>query len=374
VVVDQTRQAPFYRVQTAVFDAWLRRDCGVIVSLIDKRSGQQRVGYGRRRPSDYVDTARPDLALGVLQVFDEAPHGMSAWQMHEVQREQSLIAGGTSRVLEQGPARIVIATEHQVRGSRIEQRTTFYPDLPRIDYQTRVDWHERGGPDVGVPGLKVAFTAALREAEAWFETPFAAAQRPADGQESVALRWAWVGGAEGGIAVVNDAKYGYDALGDRLRLTLLRSSYSPDHDPDSGSHVIRYALVPTLGHWRNSDLVHVAHGFNQPLIARTARPTTSRAEQRNDASVALALPEDSSVVLAGIKAAESCPDTLVARLYESAGRSSDAALDLPTGWRVSEANVLEEPIRSLAVDGRCLALRLRPWEVRTLLLHRPSVR
>ena len=42
-------------------------------------------------------------------------------------------------------------------------------DLPRVDFETSIDWQEIGSPTAGVPNLKAAFTAQLEACDAWFE-------------------------------------------------------------------------------------------------------------------------------------------------------------------------------------------------------------
>ena len=358
-----TDDVPYLRIDTPAYRAYVRRDCGVIVGLRDLRAGREYVAFGMRRASDYVDTARPELALNVLQVTDERPHGMSAWQLHEVHTEQSLISGAETTVIETGPARCLLRVEHAMRSSRLVQRIAFYRDLDRIDFELDADWQEIGTPETGVPGLKAAFTARLHDCEAWFETPFAAVRRPADGQEVPALRWADVGGPEAGIAVLNDSKYGYDALGCRLRLTLLRSAYDPDAISDKGRHHIRYALLPHAGSWRDSGVVHSGLVFNQPLLARVvsrSAPGTAPAAPRVDGAP--------NVVVSCLKHARS-GHGVVMRLYESQGRAGTVTLSgLPASATVTEVTVTEDRVGHVAVDGGAARLSFRPWQVRSLLI------
>jgi len=336
---------------------------------VDKRVGRELIGYGMRRGSDYLDTARADLAFNVLQLLDEHPHGMSAWHMDEVQAEHSLLRGATTRVAESGPVRLVIETEREARDSRIVQRAIFYRDLARVDFEIDVDWRELGSAERGVPNLKVAFAARLPECEAWFETPFAAVRRPSDGQEVPALRWADVGGDSYGMALLNDSKYGYDALGGRLRLTLLRSAYEPDAISDIGRHSIRYSLLPHPGSWRKAQVVRHAAGFNQPLLARQVPPDRSPAEESGRAWRPY-LSHDSSVQIAGLKPAQDRRGW-VARLYESAGRTAEVELcGLPVGARVWQANLVEDRLSQLEVRGGAVRLVFHPWQVRTILVER----
>ena len=156
-------EGPYLLIETPAFKAYVRRDCGIITSLFDKRAGRQLVAFGMRRGSDYIDSARPDLALNVFQLVEEHPHGMSSWQYHEVWSEQSLLKGATTELVEAGAARLVLKVSHTLRSSTITQRIIFYRELARIDFEVDIDWQEIGNDEKGVPNLKAAFTAHLPE-------------------------------------------------------------------------------------------------------------------------------------------------------------------------------------------------------------------
>lgn len=365
LLVDPAREEPYLLVETQLFRVYLRRDCGVLVSFYDKRVGRELVGYGMRRSCDYLDSARADLALNVLQLVEEHPHAMSAWHYDEVHSERSLLRGATTRVVESGPVRLVVEVQHALRSSMVTQRIHFYRDLARVDFETDVDWRELGGHEAGIPNMKVAFTARLEQCDAWYETPFAAVRRPTDGQEVPALRWADVGGPDYGFAVLNDSKYGYDALGCRLRLTLLRSAYEPDAISDVGPHSIRYSFVPHPGDWRDADIVRQGYGFNQPLLVRRSGGRAA-ATRREDF-----LPQVEgarSVVIACLKNG-SDGGARVVRLHESAGRPADARVrGLPAAAHVWECSIVEDRLQELPVRDGTVALSFRPWQVRSLLV------
>ncbi len=361
----EPKEGLYLKIETNQFRILLRKDCGILVSFFDKRVARELVSFGTRRASDYLDSARPDLALNVFQVLEEHPHGMNAWQIHEVHQEQSLLRGAVCTVLEDGPQRAVIQMEHSVRESKIRQHIIFYRELPRVDFQTWVDWREIGDGNKGVPNLKVAFTARLSQCQANFETPFAAARRPADGQESPALRWADIGGPEYGFALLNESKYGYDALGCRLRLSLLRSAYDPDAISDAGEHQFRYAFYPHAGDWADAQVVRQAAAFNQPLLVRQLQ----HAFTTNEATYFRPVVDAPHVEIACIKHAEMGGGRVI-RLYESAGKSAVAQLsELPEAAQVYEADLLEIPLRPLPVKDGAVEIQFAPWQVKTLLVR-----
>lgn len=357
------------RVETDRFIATVRRDCGIITSLLDRESGIELVPFGMRRPADYIDSARADLALHVVQVVNEAPHPMSAWHLDEVVEERSLLSGATASIVEQGPVRVVLQHAHEVGASTVTTRLFLYRELERIDGEATIEWHEAGSPEAGVPGLKVAFTASLDDAEAWFEAPFGAMRRRGDGMEVPAVRWASVGGEGYGISVLNDSRHGHDALGSRLRLTLVRSAYEPAAATDQGRHRVRYSLVPHACGWQQAGIPAQAAGFNVPLIGRTVG--AAQAPRRTTAGPWRPhLEGDASVLVSTLKRAEDGEGTVV-RLYESAGLAASTSLcGIPARATVVESNIVEDPGKELTVEDGRVVLDLRPWEVKTLIVFR----
>jgi len=359
-----TEDPLYLTIETQALAARIHRPSAAIVSLRDKRVGRELVGFGLRRGSDYFDLARIDLALNVLQLLEERFHPMSAWHLDDVASETSLIDGAVTEVIETGPVRAVVKATRTFRHSKIEQRIVFYNHVPRIDFETLIDWQETGGPDQGIPNLKVAFNARLPGTEAWFEAPYGASRRPADGQEVPALRWAAVGDAAYGVSLLNDGRYGHDALGSRLRLTLVRSAADPDPISDVGQHRVRYSLVPHPGDWRENDIPRTSAGFNQPLIARHGR---QRAAPRRSSRRPV-VTGSPGVMLTTLKDLHEGRG-LVLRLTESFGRKGEAVVSgLPAGWRAERAAITEEPLARLPVRGGRFRIRMRPWEVATIVL------
>jgi len=347
-------------VQTPFFTAKVRGESGIITSLVDRRTGRDLVHRG------LVDF-RPELALGVFQLLDERPHDMSSWDLREVHCERSLLSGADVEVIEEGPVRVVVKVVHRVRSSTITETITFLRDLPRIDFAVSIDWQEPGNPDVGVPDLKVAFTGDVRRPQAWFETPFGATERSANGAEVPALRWAAVAGDDGGLALLNDCKHGHDVLGSRLRLTLVRTAYDPDAASDIGRHEVAFSLVPLVGDWRDGALAQQAAGFNQPMLTRIVQGDRVGEPPRWRPVV-----DAGPVVVSALKPARRGRGCVL-RLYESTGRPATTVLRaLEAGAAVWEVTVLEDLVGRLPVEDGDVQLAFRPWQVRTLLIENPD--
>ena len=234
----------YFTVETAGAVARLAKASGAIGSYFDKTLERELVCHGVARPLSHVPNSRADLALNVFQVIDEAPNRMSSWLINDILREENLLRGAEVSLLETGPVCARFRVRHAFRASHIEEDIVFYQQFPRVDFTARIDWRERGSAETGVPQLKVAFASSLRSPRARCEGPFCITERTPDGQEQPTQKWVDVSGEGFGVTVLNDSKYGCDVLGGRIRLTLLRAPYSPDPDPDSGAHVVRFAYAP----------------------------------------------------------------------------------------------------------------------------------
>ncbi len=88
-----------------------------------------------------------------------------------------------------------------------------------------------------------------------------------------------------GLSLLNDSKYGYDAKGNVLRLSLLRSPEWPDPHADEGHHEFTYSLYPHGGGWKDALTIRRGYELNYKLTAsfngETRRKTSRRAFVRS---------------------------------------------------------------------------------------------
>src|SRR5436305_14142950 len=89
--------------------------------------------------------------------------------------------------------------------------------------------------------------------------------------EVCAQRWADLGDAEYGVALLNDCKHGYDIHDSVMRLSLLRGPTHPDPNADQGLHQFTYTLMPHPGDWREAGVIEAAEDLNAPLRAVPTR-------------------------------------------------------------------------------------------------------
>ncbi|MCK5804212.1 MAG: alpha-mannosidase, partial [Lentisphaeria bacterium] len=264
--VDVVDADAYFRIETDCGISFLEKCSGVITSQYDKALGQELIHYAGDRASSDVPTLS-SKGMNLFQIVDCAPTGWSAWHISDTLREESLVRGATVELADNGPVFARFKVQHHFRASHISEDVIFYKSSPRIDFEVTIDWREPGGPDTGVPHLKLAFGSRMSAARTRSEGPFTIAQRPADGTEQPMQTWVDLTGDEFGFAVLNDCKYGYEALGSRLRLSLLRTGYAPDPISDSGVHTMRFAFLPHRADLPVAQLVKAGMSYNRAPIA-----------------------------------------------------------------------------------------------------------
>lgn len=188
------------------------------------------------------------------------------------------------------------------------------------------------------------------------------------------MRWADEGDGQHGFGLLNNSKYGYDAVGNQLRLTLLRSPVYPDPDADRGDQKFEYALYPHAGAWQSSQVMQRGYEFNYGVQAmQVADHEGALPAMHSFASVGE--PAGAShVVLTALKKAED-GHALVARFYEWAGKGGDVTLTVPAGVKSAEVvNLMEQetgqsvPVEAAAGES-VVKVPVTPYMIQTVRLN-----
>src|SRR5215831_6238891 len=284
---------------------------GCMSSLFDKRSQTEALApaqSGTGGPKNFV-------CGNLLQTFHDLPKQWDAWNIDADFEDQhwDLDSADEVKLVENGPLRAIIRVKKHFQKSSFVQDVTMYPKVPRVDVRMEVDWREKHIL------LKVAFPLSAHNTKATFEIPYGSIERPTTRNtpaekaefEVPALRWADISDASHGFSLLNDSKYGYDAKGNVLRLSLLRSPAWPDPHADEGHHEFTYSLYPHAGDWRDGQSVRRGYELNYQLIARQ---TDTHEGSLPGAHTFIELQAD-NVVLTAVKQAEA-DDALILRFYE----------------------------------------------------------
>ena len=153
-------------------------------------------------------------------------------------------------------------------------------------------------------------------------------------------KWCDMAEQGGGVALINQGKYGVSAEGSVMALSLLRSTIRPDPTSDMGEHNFCYMIYPHAGDAVSAEINKKAFEYNVPL---------------RKADVSSDLPDFGSLWLQAIKLSEN-GEMIVVRLCEQNGERG--VITLPE--KVSVLNMLEDEI------GTTDKIEYSPFEIITL--------
>jgi len=338
---------------------------GCMTSLYDKRSKTEALAASE------TDTGGPTQSVcgNLLQAFRDKPKQWDAWNIDaDFEKEHwDLDHADEVKLVESGPLRAILRVKNHFQNSTFVRDITITAGSPRVDVNMTADWHEKHIL------LKVAVPASAHSAKATFEIPYGSIERPTTRNtpaekakfEVPALHWADISDARHGVSLLNDCKYGYDAKGNVLRLSLLRSPEWPDPHADEGLHEFTYSLYPHGGSWRDALTVRRGYELNYPLLVRQIEK--HEGELKDEFSF-LQIQSD-NVVLTAAKKAEK-EDALILRFYEWAGKEADVRLHLPVrATLVSETDLMERPTAELPLRDGSVTVHTKPYEIKTVQIR-----
>lgn len=277
---------------------------------------------------------------------------------------------------------------------------------PLIECTLRCHWHESHRL------LKTEWPLNVRTSHAKYDSQHGFVERPTHrNNDTDAAKYEVCGhkyadlSEEGyGVALINDSKYGYSALGSVLSLSLLRAPKSPDPQCDMGYHEIRYALLPHLAETvgiasaeeRTSglqDVVRSAIRFNCPIqsveapIMSTEKTvllpllenplfSVKSTDHVKCCSLILDAIKMSEIFLSAIKCCDNNSMTfnrdneaVILRLYESVGSSGTAEIVSSCGLLMKEVvlcNLNENMQELVGVNIEKFTLPFSPFKIYTL--------
>ncbi len=330
---------------------------GCITSLLDHVHG--------------VESIAPHSCGNELETYVDTPKQYDAWNIDPGTLDRTMTPISTVASIQavaDGPLRKTVRIERTWQSSRFTQEISLDAGADFVRVENSVDWHETHVL------LKAAFPLNFTNTSATYEIPYGAIERPTTRNNSwekakfevPAMRWADLGDDKQGISILNDSKYGYDAVGNVLRLTLLRSPTWPDAEADKGLQHFTYAIYPHAGSWKQAQTVRRGYELNTPLIAEQvfahAGPLPS--------AHSFAAVDNPNVTLTAVKKAEDS-EALIFRMYEWAGTASEVKLHVPAGAEYAvDSNLMEkEEGAHLAMKGDVVTVAIKPFEILTVAVH-----
>ena len=237
------------------------------------------------------------------------------------------------KVLEDGPLRARVREYLSYGTSTLTIDWILYAANRKVDLRVSLDWHER------LKMLKFSFPVDVEAPNATYEIAYGAQARDTNGDENPGQRWIDVTGTQGGkqygLAVLNDAKYGYSVNGSDMRVSIARAAVYANHEPrelvpgadyqwmDQGLQTFQMELIPHSGPWQQSGVTRAAEELvtETPIVYQGIHPGPRK---QSDSFLSVDSP---AIVVEAVKQAED-NDDLIVRSYETNGRETSATLDL----------------------------------------------
>ena len=302
----------------------------------------------------------------LLQLHGDNPVRWDAWDIDiEYTKDRvDLLELSSQQVEVAGGLRGAVRFTREFGSSRLTQRMVLDAGSRMLRFESEVDWREEHKL------LKVAFPVAVRSPRATYEIQFGHVERTTHTNTSwdqarfevCAHRWADLGEAGYGVALLNDCKYGYDIHGSVMRLSLLRAPTHPDPTADRGLHEFTYALMPHPGDFREAGVIAAAEDLNSPL--RMVPGSLPAGTRRSLVEI-----DTPQVVVEAIKRAEDSDATIV-RLYEAwGGRCTTRVRTTLPFTRAFLCDLLERETEEVHVSDGALELELTPFKILTLKLQ-----
>ncbi len=336
---------------------------GLVSSLVDLAAGRELMPPGQRG--------------NLLQVHQDFPNMWDAWDVDPFYRNQVQdITDVQSIETASDDTSASIIVRRTYNGLPITQTLSLRTDEPGLHTEVTVDWASKDR------FLKLAWPVDVHTDEARFEVQMGHLKRPTHTNTSwdfyrfevYAHRWLHVGEPGYGVALANEATYGYDLTRHAregggtfhmVRASLLRGPAYPDPRTDHGQHSFGFVLHPGAD---VTDAVAAGYAANLPLR-----------HLRGSAVEPLITLDDGAVVEA-VKLAQDGSGDVIVRLYEPYGRRATSALT--PSFEVSDITEVDLHERPLGHDtqvapsvldgepdsGGRIGLSLRPFQVATIRL------
>ncbi|MGL5381645.1 alpha-mannosidase, partial [Clostridium sp.] len=296
-----------YTLENKYFKVKLNPETGNINSIIDKKNGNKEVLEDGKEANEF-------------NILEDTPVYWEAWDvdMDDMNREAEVVNGLKDiELINSSETKSTFRVTREWGSSEYFSDITLYSDEDRIDIKTGVNWNEEQKI------LKVAFPLSVNPEKATYEVAYGTVERDTSWEnrttgaqfEVSGHKWADMTEGDYGVSILNDSKYGWDTLDNRIRLTLLRSTMSRAGESDRERyHEINYSIYPHSGTFAEANTVREAYNFNYKMDSIQTKSHNGELEK----SKSFATTNKKNIILSALKKAEEGQEVIV-RLYEADG-------------------------------------------------------
>ena len=261
---------------------------------------------------------------GAIRLYDDTKNDTWAHDTVFFKDMVECDVSGSLKLIENGPVRVTVRTEQKFNGSIMIRDYSLTRTSDYVDVKVKLDFHEKHRI------LKLEYPVAADNCKAVCKIPYGYIERKCDGSEQVCGDWvALFGDGDRGISIATDSKHSFEAEGNKLSVTALRSTMFADHFGvrdefceymEQGEHTFKYRISP-FASYKESE--RCASELQFPPFA--LQETFHKGRLPEEFS-GLSISEDNLTVTA-IKEHKS-GDGVVLRLYECDGQDTEAKVSL----------------------------------------------
>lgn len=332
---------------------------GQIKSFFDKQNNRELLKEGE--------------VLNALLAFEDKPMNFDNWDIDIYYQEKMWKVDDIQsiEVVERGPVRAALRIKRKFSDSIIIQNIYVYNDIPRIDFNTYVDWKEHQVL------LKAAFPIDINTTKATYEIQYGNIERPTHNNTSwdiarfevVGQKWVDISEGGFGVSLLNDSKYGHDIKDGVMRLTLIKSGIEPNLTTDQEEHFFTYSLYPHANDWREANTAQMAYNLNVPLYTKIEDAHRGKLPEK----LSMISVDKDNVMIEVVKKAEDSEDILI-RMYEFHNKRTNVKVSsFAEINKVVECNLIEKDIQSFKAEKNNFSFEIKPYEIKSFKLNLKSL-
>lgn len=315
------------KVETPFYVIKFNED-GSIASLFDKELNREWV----------------DGEFNKLKIYTDNPGNYDAWDIlpNYKDKQIDIVVEKPLTLIEKDGEAATFKTVLKTEKSKWTMLVRVFRQSRGIEVENIVDWNEKHKLAKAEFDCNVLTRKALCDTSAGFierdthrNTTWQQARF-----ECCHHKWCDLAETDGGVAIINDGKYGVGFYDNTMSLSLLRATIRPDVTSDMGLHNFCYMIMPHSDNAVSANINNIAFQYNSPLV-------------KSDCT--WNLPVFSPLYLQAAKYSEN-NDMIVIRLSEQDGKRGSIKLDKS----VKVLNMLEDVLYETDV------IEYKPFEIITI--------
>ena len=320
IEIGETVETPYYSVKF--------NEDGSIASLYDKELGREWA----------------DGDFNKIKIYTDCPGNYDAWDIlpNYKDKQIDITVSKPLSLFEKDSECASFLTELKTESSTWTMIIRLFRRSRGVEVENIVDWNEKHKLAKAEFSCNVLTRKALCDTSAGFierdthkNTSWQQARF-----ETCHHKWCDLAETDGGVALINDGKYGVGFDKNVMSLSLLRATIRPDVTSDIGRHDFCYMIMPHADNAVKAGINNIAFQYNVPLVKADVQYNGSTFEP---------------LYMQAVKDSENGKMTVI-RLSEQNGTRGKIQLDK----KVKLLNMLED------VEGETDVPEYKPFEILTI--------